>query len=171
MSHQKTRDPKLKKSNSRPLNRSSLLHRGIMETTFSRPHLQGRRQLPPEAIMASSIDTSRIYSIPSVTSLTNLGPLTTPITLPAICQSALYDFQTPGLWSQPVQLDLLHARMRSVELLSVADAVLEALGLADDVLQPCCLSGRVYYLCWAGEFDAASGGDACVLLSAVSRGR
>jgi hypothetical protein len=49
--------------------------------------------------MASSIDTSRIYSIPSVTSSTNLGPLTTPITLPAICQSALYDFQTPGLWS------------------------------------------------------------------------
>jgi hypothetical protein len=44
--------------------------------------------------MTSSIDTSRIYSIPSVTSSTNLGPLTTPIALPAICQSALYDFQT-----------------------------------------------------------------------------
>jgi hypothetical protein len=37
------------------------------------------------------------WTVPSVTSSTNLGPLITPLALPSDCLSKLWDFNTPGL--------------------------------------------------------------------------
>jgi len=37
------------------------------------------------------------WTIPTVTSSTNLGPLTTPFSLPPDCLQKLYDLQIPGL--------------------------------------------------------------------------
>ena len=37
------------------------------------------------------------WTVPAVTSSTNLGPLTSPLTFPDDCLSKFWDFQTPGL--------------------------------------------------------------------------
>ena len=47
------------------------------------------------------------WTVPTVTSSTNLGPLLTPLTLPSDCLSKIWDFGTPGI--QPAALTPLDA--------------------------------------------------------------
>jgi hypothetical protein len=53
--------------------------------------------LPLVPPLSTTYPSPNTWTVPTVTSSTNLGPMTTPFSAPPDCLQNLYDFQTPGL--------------------------------------------------------------------------